>query len=176
MTIFTIGHSDRPAEEFISLLKEFSIQALADIRRFPSSRKHPHFNSEPLRSLLRDNQIEYVWLEALGGRRKGAGAISPNLLLRSRGFRNYADYMATEEFTGAVETLIELAGRKTTAIMCAEKLYWKCHRMLLSDYLVANDVDVSHIVEHGKTRRHELLAGAIVTPEKTVIYPKGRPG
>ena len=171
MTVFTIGHSNRTAEEFLSLLKEYEIGTVADIRRFPSSRKNPHFDAKLLEPLLQENGIEYVWLESLGGRRKSSGRESLNLLLRSTGFRNYADYMMTQEFRGAARSLISIISQQRTALMCAERLYWKCHRMLLSDYLTANGVEVIHILSHEQTRRHELTSGAVISSDRCVRYP-----
>jgi uncharacterized protein (DUF488 family) len=171
--VFTIGHSNRSAEEFLSLLKEFEIGAVADIRRYPSSRKFPHFNRETLRKLLSAQGIGYVWLESLGGRRhEGKSEDSPNIGLESPGFRNYADYMATGEFKKAVDELLTTAAVSRTAIMCAEKFYWKCHRRLLSDYLLGKGIEIIHIVEPGKTSSHKLTPGAVVAHgSAAVTYP-----
>lgn len=170
--LFTIGHSNRSFEDFLSLLKEFEIRVVADVRRYPSSRKFPHFNRDVLRELLDAQGIRYVWFEALGGRRHtGKNEKSPNIGLRTPGFRNYADYMMTDEFQVAVQELLSLGARLPTAIMCAEKFYWKCHRRLLSDFLTAQDVAVTHILEQGILRTHKLTPGAIITEDRTVIYP-----
>ncbi len=169
--IYTVGHSSLSAEEFISLLQWFEIQTLADVRRFASSQKHPHFHGGTLQKLLESAGMHYFWFEALGGRRKGLGKDSPNMLLNSRGFRNYADYMMTREFQEAVKDLLVIAESSRTAIMCAEAVYWRCHRMLLSDYLTAKGWQVLHILNRGEPRRHELLKGAVVTPERSVLYP-----
>jgi uncharacterized protein (DUF488 family) len=175
MRIFTIGHSTRSFEEFLALLREFNVRVLADIRRYPSSRKFPQFNSTTLRELLGKADIDYMWFEALGGRRHGLPKDqSPNTLLRSPGFRNYADYMLTEEFSGAIHELLTAASDSTTAIMCAEKPYWKCHRKLVSDYLVAQGVRVEHILGPGDLRSHELTGGAVITEEKKVVYPSAQ--
>jgi uncharacterized protein (DUF488 family) len=177
--IFTIGHSNRPLDELLSLLGEFKIEVLVDIRRFPGSRKFPHFNRQSLEKTLPEAGIEYIWLEDLGGRRSGPDlADSPNTGLKSPAFRRYADYMRTEQFHSAVNRLLSVASVKPTAVMCAEKLFWKCHRRLLSDYLVARDVLVEHIMdsargEHGLNSRlwpHKLSNGAAVTPDLKVIY------
>lgn len=165
----------------MSLLREFQIETLVDIRRYPSSRKFPHFNRETLRKLLSAQGIGYIWLESLGGRRhQGKGDDSPavrhppaeNMGLRSPGFRNYADYMATVEFKGAVSELLATAAISRTAIMCAEKFYWKCHRRLLSDCLFSKGVEVIHIVEPGKICAHKLTPGAVVAHGgAAVTYP-----
>ena len=117
--------------------------------------------------------MQYVWIEALGGlRHTGTDEESPNVGLKSPAFRNYADHMMTEEFRGAVQGLVALAANEPTAIMCAERFFWKCHRRLLSDFLVAQGVAVEHIVEAGNLRPHKLTSGAIVTEEGGVIYPE----
>jgi uncharacterized protein (DUF488 family) len=171
--VFTIGHSNRSFEEFLPLLREFQIETVVDIRRYPSSRKFPHFNRETLRKLLNARGIDYVWLESLGGRRhEGKSDDSPNMGLESAGFRNYADYMATGEFNKAVDELLTTAAVSRTAIMCAEKFYWKCHRRLLSDYLLGKGIEIIHIVEPGKTSSHKLTPGAVVAHgSAAVTYP-----
>ena len=171
LQVFTIGHSNLLFEQFVSLLKEFDIRLVADIRHYPSSRKFPHFNGPVLRERLAAEGIDYLWLEALGGRRHTpAGEKSLNAGLRSPGFRSYADYMATEQFRNGVRELLSTAARSRTAIMCAEKLFWKCHRRLLSDYLTAQGVEVVHILDPGKNSTHTLTPDAVIT-ETGVIYP-----
>ena len=169
--IFTAGHSNLTFEQFASLLKEHEISLVADIRRYPSSRKFPHFNRLTLSKLLEDENIDYLWLESLGGRRHSEKDSKPiNTGLKNPGFRNYADYMATDEFRRAVDELLSAAAKSRTAVMCAEKLYWKCHRRLLSDYLVSKGIEVIHIIEPGRTSRHKLAPYAVAT-ESGVIYP-----
>jgi len=169
--IYTIGHSNLSFEQFSSLLKEHEIGLVADIRRYPSSRKFPHFNRPVLSGLLAAENIDYLWLESLGGRRdKVKETNSVNVGLKSIGFRNYADYMATGEFRRAVDNLLSEAAKARTAIMCAEKLYWKCHRRLLSDYLTARHVKVVHMLDPGKTSEHKLSQDAVIT-ETGVTYP-----
>jgi uncharacterized protein (DUF488 family) len=173
--IFTIGHSTRTLDEFIALLREFKIEVLVDIRRFPSSRRLPHFNRESFQQTLMTAGIEYIWLEDLGGRRSGPNlADSQNPGLKSPGFRHYADYMQTKQFQKAVELLMQIATEKTAAIMCAEKLFWKCHRRLLSDYLTAHGVAVEHIIESTRHPQHKLFPDAVVTPDRLVIYPSNQ--
>ncbi len=172
LRLFTIGHSNYSFEEFLSLLKVYEIGLVADIRRYPSSRKFPHFNGEVLRKLLGEEGIRYVSLEALGGRRHtGMSAESPNVGLRSPGFRNYADYMTTEEFRAGVRELLSIASAARTAIMCAEKFYWKCHRRFLSDHLVAQGIEVTHILGPDKLCDHKLTPCAVITGDATVTYP-----
>ena len=170
--IFAIGHSTRPIEDFDDLLREFNVRARVGIRRYPSSRKFPHFNSDTLREHLSKVDVAYMWLEALGGRRHGSAKnLSPNILLRSAEFRSCADHMLTEEFSMAIRELVSVASGSRTAIMCAEKLYWRCHRMLISDFLVAQSVRVEHILGSGDLRVHELTKGSVITEERKVIYP-----
>jgi uncharacterized protein (DUF488 family) len=169
--ILTIGHSNLTFERFAYLLKEYEIELVADIRRYPSSRKFPHFNRTVLSRLLAEENINYLWFESLGGRRHTEKDIkSVNIGLKSLGFRNYADYMATEEFRRAVHDLLSAAAQSRTALMCAEKLYWKCHRRLLSDYMTTQQVKVVHILDPGRTLDHELIQGAVIT-ETGIIYP-----
>ena len=169
--IFTVGHSNLSFERFASLLNEHKIALVADIRRFPSSRKFLHFNRSTLSELLAAGDIDYLWLEALGGHRDTEkDSKSVNAGLKSVGFRNYADYMATDEFRRAVQQLLSAAAQSRTAVMCAEKLYWKCHRRLLSDYLVSRGIEVIHIIESGGSSSHQLSSYAVVT-ESGVIYP-----
>jgi uncharacterized protein (DUF488 family) len=171
LRIFTVGHSNLSFEQFISLLKEHQIGVVADVRRYPSSRKFPHFNRPVLSELLAAESIDYLWLESLGGRRHtGKDGKSINVGIKSIGFRNYADYMATDEFRRGVDELLKTAAQSSTAIMCAEKLFWKCHRRLLSDYLVSKDLDVIHIIDPGITLEHKLTQGAVIT-ETGVTYP-----
>jgi uncharacterized protein (DUF488 family) len=170
--LFTVGHSTRSFDEFLSLLREFKIDALVDIRRFPGSRRFPHFNRESLEKTLPAEGIEYIWIEDLGGRRAGPKNIdSLNPGLTHSAFRHYADYMQTTPFCSAAERLLSIVSEKPSAIMCAEKLFWKCHRRLLSDYLTAQGVIVEHIMDSGRTQTHKLSAGAAITPDLHVIYP-----
>lgn len=170
--LFTIGHSSRNFDDFLLLLREFEISTLVDIRRFPGSRKFPYFNRQSLEATLPASGIEYLWLEDLGGRRTGpeiAESLNPGL--KNSSFRHYADYMQTEQFYSAVERLLSVAAAKPTVVMCAEKLFWKCHRRLLSDYLVAHGIGVEHIMGSGRPQPHKLSDGAIITKDLQVIYP-----
>jgi uncharacterized protein (DUF488 family) len=172
--IFTIGHSTHSSERFLTLLAQHGIEAVVDIRRFPGSRKFPQFNQEDLASALRKAGTEYHWLEALGGRRKKCRGSSPiNLGLQNPGFRNYADYMLTQEFQAAVARLLELARHKRTALMCAEGLFWRCHRRLVSDFLRVKGITVQHILPTGELRAHQLTNGAVIE-NRRVTYPGER--
>jgi uncharacterized protein (DUF488 family) len=160
-TIYTIGHSTRTLDQLVDALRAHGIVTLVDIRAFPMSRRLPHFNRESLQSELPKRGIEYVWMKQLGGRRKKIRGDSPNTGLRNDAFRNYADYMLTPEFAEAVEKLLQLADRGKTAIMCAERMYFQCHRMLVSDYLTAHGHIVLHIDDDKRPPRpHKLMAEA----------------
>lgn len=146
MTLYTIGHSTRTFEQFLGILRRYDIRCVVDVRRFPSSRKFPQFNRGELERSLAGNDIRYIWIEKLGGRRhEPTDARSPNIGLRSPAFRNYADYMQSEEFRKALDEVIAVAKSCPTAIVCAEKLYFRCHRMLISDYMLTLGIDVLHI-------------------------------
>jgi uncharacterized protein (DUF488 family) len=176
MCIYTIGHSNRSQEEFLELLAEYGIQAVADVRAFPTSRRYPHFSRERLERALAGAGIVYLWLgRELGGyRRQGLGENSPNTAWRAGGFRNYADHMLTPEFQRGIERVLELAQGRKTAIMCAERFWWRCHRRLISDFLVAQGHRVVHILEADRTAEHRLSPFAQVEAGR-VIYPARTP-
>jgi uncharacterized protein (DUF488 family) len=159
-TLYTIGHSTRPLDEFLAALKAHSISTLVDIRSFPTSRRWPHFNCQSLEQTLPQAEIHYLWLKQLGGRRKQMREDSPHLALRNEGFRNYADYMLTEDFERGIAELLKLAEQSRTAYMCAERMYFRCHRMLVSDWLVAHGHEVFHIDGPGPVKKHLLMAEA----------------
>ena len=167
-TFFTIGHSTRSLEELIRALQAHGIKMLADIRAFPMSRRLPHFNRESLEKALPEVGIQYVWMKELGGRRKKVLAESPNIALRNDSFRNYADYMLTPEFEQAIGRLIELAKQSRTAYMCAERVYFHCHRMLVSDWLVAHGYEVLHIDDERPPKPHALMAEARMQDSKLI--------
>jgi uncharacterized protein (DUF488 family) len=156
--LYTIGHSTRSIEELIAALQAHQIRTLVDIRAFPMSRRLPQFHREALDASLRDAGIRYVWMQALGGYRKKARDESPNIALRNKSFRNYADYMLTPEFENGMAELIALAEEGPTAYMCAERVYFRCHRMLVSDWLVAHGHEVLHIDAEGPEKPHRMTA------------------
>lgn len=160
MTLYTIGHSTRTIEEFVALLNAHGIELLVDIRAYPMSRRLPHFNRENLEVSLRAGSIEYLWMKDLGGRRKKLLKDSPNVALRNEAFRNYADYMLTPQFDHAAAELVRMAEQKRTAIMCAEAVYFRCHRMLVSDYLTVHGHEVLHIQDKGPAKSHALMREA----------------
>ena len=145
MQLWTVGHSNRTLEQFIELLTAQRIQLLADVRRFPGSRRLPHFNQENLSKSLAGVGIDYVHFPELGGRRK-ALPNSPNNAWRNEAFRGYADFMMTPEFRAGIDRLLKSAREKRTAIMCAEALWWQCHRSLIADYLKAAGHTVMNIL------------------------------
>ena len=155
-TLWTIGHGNRPLEEFLALLKEARIESLVDVRAYPASRRHPQFAREALEKSLAPGEIRYVWEgPALGGRRKPAKE-SPHVALRNPQFRAYADHMMTGEFRDAIERLTGIAAATRSAIMCAERLPWQCHRFLVSDYLEAHGTPVVHLIGAAAAREHHL--------------------
>jgi len=159
-TLYTIGHSTRTLEELIAALRGHSIQTLVDIRSFPASRRLPHFNRESLEKPLPEAGVKYVWMKELGGRRKKIRDDSPNIALRSPSFRNYADYMLTVEFQRAIADLITMAEHSRTAYMCAERVYFRCHRMLVSDWLLAHGHEVLHIDNTRPAQPHKVSVEA----------------
>lgn len=167
-TLYTIGHSTRTLDDLIQTLQAHSIETLVDIRSFPMSRRLPHFNRDNLEKALPAAGIRYVWMKDLGGRRKKSLDASPNTALRSLSFRYYADYMLSPEFERAVAELISLAGESRTAYMCAERLYFRCHRMLVSDWLVAHGHEVLHIDSAKAPKPHQLMAEARIVDGKLI--------
>lgn len=169
LKIYTIGHSTRPIEAFIALLKENGVLQLIDIRTIPRSRHNPQFEQVALQASLEEAGIQYVYMKMLGGLRPKVPD-SVNTAWRNASFRNYADYMQTDAFAAAVDELIEHAAKKTTAIMCAEAVPWRCHRSLVGDALLVRGADVVDIMGEGKTSRHTLTSFAKVSGTR-VTYP-----
>jgi uncharacterized protein (DUF488 family) len=170
LTIWTIGHSTRPLDEFLELLGGNGIEAVADVRRHAGSRKYPQFNPDALRESLAAAGVEYVPLPELGGRRR-TRPDSPNTAWRNESFRGYADYMETAEFRLGIERLLALARRKRTAVMCAEAVWWRCHRALIADHLKASGVPVVHIVGANRTELHPYTSAARVTRGRLSYSP-----
>ena len=158
-TVWTIGHSTRSAEEFLSVLVAHDIQLVIDVRRFPASRRLPQFDSPALEHSLARFDIGYRWLGALGGRRRPEPD-SVNRGWRHSAFRAYADHLASDEFAGGLFELLLLAGGIRTTVMCAEVLWWRCHRRLIADVLSSLDVPVIHVFDRTKTEAHRLTPPA----------------
>ena len=160
MRIWTIGHSTRTIDEFISLLKENGINLLVDVRAWPGSERYPQFNREALSESLNAHAIRYEHFPELGGRRKPK-LDSRNTAWRNASFRGYADYMETEEFHTGVERLLDVAEEAdSTAIMCAEAVWWRCHRSLIADYLKARCAEVVHVLGKNKVQPHPYTSAA----------------
>ena len=158
--IWTIGHSTRPIDIFISLLEENGIKLVADVRSLPGSRRYPQFNKETLAESLSEHRIRYEHFPELGGRRR-AKKDSHNTAWRNASFRGYADYMETEEFRKGTERLLDLASKLgPAAIMCAEAVWWRCHRALISDYLKAQGAEIIHILDANKSELHPYTSAA----------------
>jgi len=158
-TVWTLGHSTRPLAEFLELLARFRIEALVDVRRFPGSRRHPQFAEAALRKTLTEAGLEYRWMPQLGGRRRPRPD-SPHTAWRNASFRGYADHMDSAEFARALDELMELARRRRTAIMCAEALWWRCHRALIADALRVRGFEVLHIFDDSKPVLHPFTPAA----------------
>jgi uncharacterized protein (DUF488 family) len=167
-TFYTIGHSTRTRDELIGVLKAHGIETLVDIRAFPMSRRLPHFNRESLEENLRAAGIRYVWMKELGGYRKKMRKDSPNVALRNASFRNYADYMMTPEFQQAAVDLVGIGEESRTAYMCAERVWFHCHRMLVSDWLVAHGHNVLHIEGEAPPRAHRLSSEARLEGDRLI--------
>ena len=171
-TIYTIGHSTRSVPELVGLLREAGVDLLVDVRSVPRSRTNPQFNTDTLPQDLTEAGIGYRHIRALGGLRhkpKDAPS-SPNTLWRSDPFRNYADYAMTEPFREGLAELRSLAEYHVCAIMCAEAVWWRCHRRIVADYLLAEGADVRHIMGHGKVEPARLTPGALPQPDGTIRY------
>lgn len=170
-TIYTLGHSTRELADFSRVLQTHDIRLLEDIRAFPVSRRYPHFNREHLELWLPEIGCDYLWAKELGGRRgkQMPAEQSPNLALRNPSFRNYADYMLSAQFQKAIDRLVENAEKQNTAIMCAEYVYFRCHRMLVSDYLVSRGHTVLHILDEKPPTPHTLSKDARVM-EGRLVY------
>lgn len=170
--VFTIGHSTRSAAELIALLGEAAANLVADVRAFPRSRTNPQFNGPVLEETLAAAGIGYRFLPALGGRRHGRKDVSPNTLWRNDSFRAYADYAATAEFRAGFEELRALAGGHRCAIMCAEAVWWRCHRRIVADYLLTAGFEVVHILGPGKLTPATLTPGARPAGDGALVYPQ----
>jgi len=169
-TVWTIGHSTRTLEEFIGLLRAYRIEAIADVRRFPGSRRYPYFASEALAESLPAHDVAYQWLPKLGGRRKVQPG-SPNTAWRNASFQGYADYTATDEFAEGLEALLALGTQRRTAMMCAEAVWWRCHRSLVSDVLKVRGIEVIHIMDATHSTQHPYTSPARIVDGKLSYAP-----
>ncbi len=174
--IYTIGHSNRPLEALIALLSGAGVDLLVDVRAFPRSRSNPQFNADTLVGALSGARIGYRHIQALGGRRgtQRLGGPSPNTAWREAGFRNYADYALSPAFRGGLDALTGLARARTCAVMCAEAVWWRCHRRIIADYLLASGAEVLHILGPEKAAPAVMTPGAVVRADGAVHYPGGQ--
>jgi uncharacterized protein (DUF488 family) len=170
-TVWTIGHGTRTIDDFLTTLRDARIGALADVRSAPGSRRHPQFGQTALASSLAAVGIEYVHLRGLGGRRDAAPD-SPHVALKVDAFRGYADHMASAEFAADYARLVAIARERATAFMCAETLWWRCHRRMLSDRLSADGWEVVHLLAPGKSEPHRMWDVARVV-DGTLVYDGG---
>lgn len=171
LTLWTIGHSTRAADEFLGLLTAHDIEALADVRQYPSSRKFPHFNKESLQKSLASAGIEYLSFTELGGRRKPRPD-SHNTVWRNESFRGYADYMETGEFRAGIDRLLDVARKKRTAVMCSEAVWWRCHRSLIADDLKSRGITVQHILSETKIEEHPYTSAARIQHGRLTYSPQ----
>jgi len=170
-SIYSVGHGTRPIEELLDVLHAAGVETLADVRSAPGSRRHPQFGQAALAASLNAAGIEYMHLRGLGGRRDAAPD-SPNVALKVDAFRGYADHMSTEEFAADYARLVATAGERAAAFMCAETLWWRCHRRLLSDRLAVDGWDVVHLLAPGKSEPHRLWDVARVIDGR-LVYDGG---
>jgi len=172
--VHTIGHSTRTLRELLDLLSQHGIAGIADVRRFPASRRHPHFAREALARALAESGIRYDWLPELGGRRSSRPD-SPHVAWRTAGFRGYADHMESAEFRAGLARLLALAAARPTAVLCAEAVPWRCHRQLIADALVARGLSVMHVTGPGEASPPRLTPFARLDGER-IIYDGGQLG
>lgn len=170
-TVWTIGHSTHSLDEFVAMLLSFNIERVVDVRSYPGSRKFPHFNKELLELSLPENNIHYIHLKKLGGRRK-VNPESKNTTWHHAAFRGYADYMETNSFTEGIKELIEIAQKQRTAYMCSEAVWWRCHRSMVSDYLKAHGWDVQHIMGINKASEHPYTQPARIVDGELTYLPE----
>ncbi len=170
---FTIGHSTRSLAELIELLRSAEVRLLADIRTVPRSRTNPQFNRDTLAAALAPSGISYEHMAALGGLRPKSRTVPPqvNAFWTNESFHNYADYALSAEFHAGLARLLEEGRRARCAIMCSEAVWWRCHRRIVTDYLIANREEVFHLMGHGRLEAAHLTPGAVIRPDETVVYP-----
>jgi uncharacterized protein (DUF488 family) len=173
LPFFTIGHSNRSIEDFIALLSAADIGLLADIRRLPGSRANPQFNEDALAAALARVAISYERVAALGGRRPRTRSVSPevNGFWTNQSFHNYADYALSSDFHAALDQLVEQGRRRRCVLMCSEAVWWRCHRRIVADHLIARGETVFHIMGEGRLQRAELTSGAVADRGDIVVYP-----
>ena len=169
-TIWTIGHSTRPLQEFLQLVASYRLEAVADVRRFPGSRRQPQYAQAALSETLAEHRIDYRWLPARGGRRRPLPD-SPNTAWRNASFRGYADHIASAEFSTGLDELLAISIHKRTALMCAESMWWRCHRALIADVLCVRGIEVIHILDARHAVLHPLTSQARIVQGRLSYVP-----
>lgn len=177
LPFLTIGHSNRSLEAFEAMLRAAEVALVVDVRKLPGSRAQPQFDADPLRAALAAVQIGYMHIPELGGRRPRPRDAPQGLngLWTNRSFRNYADYALTHPFREGLSRLVDEGARRTSAVMCAEAVWWRCHRRIIADYLLARGETVLHIMGEGRLEPARLTPGAIVQPGGSILYPAPAP-
>lgn len=177
LPFFTIGHSNRSLETFAALVRAADVALVADIRKMPRSRANPQFDEEALREALADLQIAYEHMAALGGLRGRTRTVSRdvNAFWSNGSFHNYADYALTEPFQAGLAHLLAEGRERRCTIMCSEAVWWRCHRRIVADYLIANGRTVFHIMDEGRLEPARLTEGAVVRPDGAIVYPAAHP-
>ena len=175
---FTIGHSNRTLSEFVELLEASHVALIADVRRMPRSRTNPQFNGDTLAAALTGFDIGYEHMPALGGLRSKSKTVSDDVngLWTNQSFRNYADYALSDGFHAGLDHLLAAGRERRCAVMCSEAVWWRCHRRIVADYLVANGRPVFHIMGQGRVESAHLTAGAVIGADGNVVYPAAQPG
>jgi len=173
LPFFTIGHSNRSIEAFADLLREAQVELLVDIRKIPMSRANPQFNANALPGALAAFQISYEHIAELGGLRGKARALPAGIngFWTNESFHNYADYALSEQFHAGLERLMDAGRKQRSAIMCSEAVWWRCHRRIVADHLIASGQTVFHIMDRNRIEPARLTAGAVVQADRTVVYP-----
>ena len=174
--VFTIGHSTRPLDDFLALLAESEIDVVVDVRKLPGSRRYPHFDADALSGSLREAGIAYERIPSLTGRRPVSRDVpfETNAWWQNRSFHNYADHALGPDFARGLDELVRLGGESRTAVMCSEAVWWRCHRRIIADHLLARGIRVEHIMPDGRISPAELTPGAVVRGTQ-VVYPAPGP-
>lgn len=177
LPFFTIGHSNRSIEDFVALLNEAGIELVADIRTVPRSRANPQFNRDALPDTLAISDIAYEHMAALGGLRGKTRTLPPDVngFWTNESFHNYADYALSAQFHAGLDHLREEGARRRCVLMCSEAVWWRCHRRIVSDYLLANDETVLHIMAKRRVEPAHLTPGAVIVSKERIVYPAVRP-
>ncbi|WP_113912964.1 DUF488 family protein [Roseovarius dicentrarchi] len=170
---YTVGHSNRSLEEFMDILQHAGVQMVVDVRSFPRSRTNPVFNTDTLPGDLAGRQIGYCHMPALGGRRKQQPEVADcvNALWRNQSFQNYADYALSDKFAEAFAELVRLGSARRVALMCSEAVWWRCHRRIITDYLLLNGHEVTHLMGNRREDAATPTPGATRAADETVHYP-----